>query len=139
MKKRPKKTKKDLEPASGTNPFFVWYNLVEMKTTPRRYYTPRQGKIPVFVSDFLSISDPVLAFDRFMEGIDLSKYLKNIPEYQLGKIVIKDEDLMSKIEEFTNAFNARLDRVQKHFEQKVEEVQRGDDLLPGVLKQRCIL
>ena len=61
--------------------------------------------------------------------------LKNIPEYQLGKIVIKDEDLMSKIEEFTNAFNARLDRVQKHFEQKVEEVQRGDDLLPGVLKQ----
>ena len=42
---------------------------------------------------------------------------------------------MSKIEEFTNAFNARLDRVQKHFEQKVEEVQRGDDLLPGVLKQ----
>ena len=38
--------------------------------------------------------------------------LKNIPEYQLGKIVIKDEDLMSKIEEFTNAFNARLDRVQ---------------------------
>ena len=42
---------------------------------------------------------------------------------------------MSKIEEFTNAFNARLERVQQHFEQKVEEVQRGDDLLPGVLKQ----
>ena len=61
--------------------------------------------------------------------------LKNIPEYQLGKIIIKDEELMSKIEEFTNAFNARLERVQQHFEQKVEEVQRGDDLLPGVLKQ----
>ena len=61
--------------------------------------------------------------------------LKNIPEYQLGKIVIKDEELMSKIEEFTNAFNERLDKVQKHFEQKVDEVQRGDDLLPGVLKQ----
>ena len=27
-----------------------------MKTTPQRYYTPRQGQIPVFVSDFLSIS-----------------------------------------------------------------------------------
>ena len=61
--------------------------------------------------------------------------LKNIPEYQLGKIVIKDEELMAKIESFTNAFNERLDRVQKHFEQKVDEVQRGDDLLPGVLKQ----
>jgi len=61
--------------------------------------------------------------------------LKNIPEYQLGKIVIKDEELMAKIEEFNNAFNARLEKVQKHFEQKVDEVQRGDDLLPGVLKQ----
>ena len=61
--------------------------------------------------------------------------LKNIPEYQLGKIVIKDEELMAKIEGFTNAFNERLERVQKHFEQKVDEVQRGDDLLPGVLKQ----
>ena len=61
--------------------------------------------------------------------------LKNIPEYQLGKIVIKDEELMAKIEGFTNAFNERLEKVQKHFEQKVDEVQRGDDLLPGVLKQ----
>ena len=61
--------------------------------------------------------------------------LKNIPEYQLSKIVIKDEELMAKIEGFTNAFNERLEKVQKHFEQKVEEVQRGDDLLPGVLKQ----
>ncbi len=61
--------------------------------------------------------------------------LKNIPEYQLSKIVIKDEELMEKIEGFTSAFNDRLDRVQKHFEQKVDEVQRGDDLLPGVLKQ----
>ncbi len=61
--------------------------------------------------------------------------LKNIPEYQLSKIVIKDEELMAQIESFTNAFNERLERVQKHFEQKVEEVQRGDDLLPGVLKQ----
>ena len=61
--------------------------------------------------------------------------LKNIPEYQLSKIVIKDEELMAKIEGFTNAFNERLEKVQKHFEQKVDEVQRGDDLLPGVLKQ----
>ena len=61
--------------------------------------------------------------------------LKNIPEYQLGKIVIKDEELMAQIESFTNAFNERLEKVQKHFEQKVDEVQRGDDLLPGVLKQ----
>ncbi len=70
------------------------------------------------------------------KNLVLSKeVLKNIPEYQLGKIVIKNEELMAKIEEFTHAFDARLERIQNHFEQKVDEVQRGDDLLPGVLKQ----
>ena len=68
-----------------------------MKTTPRRYYTPRQGKIPVFVSDFLSISDPVLAFDRFMEGIDLSKYLKNVPEYITGRNRYNPVDMLKTV------------------------------------------
>ena len=68
-----------------------------MKTTPRRYYTPRQGQIPVFVSDFLSISDPVLAFDRFMEGIDLSKYLKNVPEYITGRNRYNTVDMLKTV------------------------------------------
>ena len=68
-----------------------------MKTTPRRYYTPRQGQIPVFVSDFLSISDPVLAFDRFMEGIDLSKYLKNVPEYITGRNRYNPVDMLKTV------------------------------------------
>ena len=68
-----------------------------MKTTPQRYYTPRQGQIPVFVSDFLSISDPVLAFDRFMEGIDLSKYLKNVPEYITGRNRYNPVDMLKTV------------------------------------------
>ena len=68
-----------------------------MKTTPRRYYTPRQGQIPAFVSDFLSISDPVLAFDRFMEGIDLSKYLKNVPEYITGRNRYNPVDMLKTV------------------------------------------
>lgn len=42
--------------------------------------------MPMFLSDCLDIFDPVLTFDRFMEGIDLKKYLKNLPENHTGRI-----------------------------------------------------
>ena len=60
--------------------------------------------------------------------------LDSVPSAQWRKIVVKDEEVMAKVEEFLAAFDARVERVQKHFEDKVEKVQRGDDLLPGVLK-----
>ncbi len=60
--------------------------------------------------------------------------LESVPSTQWRKIVVKDEEVMAKIEEFLAAFDARVEKVQKHFEDKVEKVQRGDDLLPGVLK-----
>ena len=40
----------------------------------------------MFLSDCLDLLDPVFTFDRFMEGINLSKYLKNIPEHITGRI-----------------------------------------------------
>ena len=60
--------------------------------------------------------------------------LSVVPSSQWRKIVVKDEEVMARIEEFLAAFDARVEKVQKHFENKVEKVQRGDDLLPGVLK-----
>ena len=60
--------------------------------------------------------------------------LKEFPSAQWRKIVVKNEDVMKQIEGFSAAFDARLDKIQKHYEDKVEKVQRGDDLLPGVLK-----
>ena len=64
----------------------------------------------------------------------IEEVLASQPSSQWRKIVVKDEDVMAKIEEFGAAFDARLERIQKHFDNKVEKVQRGDDLLPGVLK-----
>ena len=57
-----------------------------MKKTTQEYYTPKQGHIPVSLEEFLSVSDPVIAYDRFMEGIEISKYLKDIPEHVTGRI-----------------------------------------------------
>ena len=56
-----------------------------MKIT-NNYYNSKQGILPIFISEFLDICDPVLVFDEFMEGIDLSKYLKEIPEHKTGRI-----------------------------------------------------
>jgi len=42
--------------------------------------------LPILIQDYLDICDPVLTFDRFMEGIDLEKYLKDIPVHYTGRI-----------------------------------------------------
>ena len=57
-----------------------------------------------------------------------------VPSSQWSKIIVKDEEVMSKVEEFVAAYELRVKGVKEHFENKVEKVQRGDDLLPGVLK-----
>ncbi|MFQ7131961.1 MAG: transposase [Dorea formicigenerans] len=39
----------------------------------------------MLIQDYLDICDPVLTFDRFMGGIELEKYLKNIPQHYTGR------------------------------------------------------
>ena len=41
--------------------------------------------MPILISDYLDICDPVLTFDRFMEEMDLEKYLKGIPKHYTGR------------------------------------------------------
>ena len=40
----------------------------------------------MLIQDYLDICDPVLTFDRFMGGIELEKYLKNIPHHYTGRL-----------------------------------------------------
>ena len=40
------------------------------------YYSHKQAKFPLFISDILDICDPVLTFDKIMEEIGIAKYLK---------------------------------------------------------------
>lgn len=57
-----------------------------MKNLTNNYSRLKQATLPLFISDFLDICDPVLTFDQFMEGINLEKYLKCLPEYETGRI-----------------------------------------------------
>lgn len=57
-----------------------------MKTLTEYYSNPKQAVLPMLIRDYLDICDPVLTFDRFMEEIDLEKYLANIPKHYTGRI-----------------------------------------------------
>ena len=57
-----------------------------MKNCTNNHFTYNQGFLPLFISDCLDLFDPVFTFDRFMGGIDLNKYLKNVPEHITGRV-----------------------------------------------------
>lgn len=40
------------------------------------HYSPKQGRLPVYIADILDICDPVLTFDQIMEEIKVEQYLK---------------------------------------------------------------
>lgn len=41
--------------------------------------------MPLFITDFLDICDPVLAFDKIMEEIEIKKYLRPEPAFKPGR------------------------------------------------------
>ena len=49
------------------------------------YYNPKQGRLPLYITDILDICDPVLAFDKIMEEIRIEQYLKPQPYNKLGR------------------------------------------------------
>ena len=55
-----------------------------MTNNTNDYYSPKQGRFPVFITDILDICDPVLAFDKIMEEIKIEKYLKPVPFGKIG-------------------------------------------------------
>ena len=57
-----------------------------MKKFNEVYSTSKQAVLPMLISDYLDICDPVLTFDRFMEEIELEKYLKSIPKHYTGRL-----------------------------------------------------
>lgn len=50
------------------------------------YYTPKQGRLPLFIADVLDVCDPVFTFERIMKGCNLEKYIKYNRENPQGRI-----------------------------------------------------
>ena len=68
-----------------------------MKTLTTNHSNLKQAVLPLFISDYLDICDPVLVFDRFMEEIDLEKYLKNVPEHLKGRIRYNPTNMLKTV------------------------------------------
>ena len=49
-------------------------------------------------------------------------------------VVVDDDAAMTDVESLKRAFDQAVDRLQERFENKVEKLQRGDELPPGVMK-----
>jgi len=49
-------------------------------------------------------------------------------------IIVQDDAVMAEIEALKREFDAAVERLEKRFADKVEKLQRGDELPPGVMK-----
>lgn len=53
---------------------------------------------------------------------------------QLRQIVVKADKVNDELEALNRQFDEAIGRLQHRFDDKVEKLQRGDELLPGVMK-----
>ncbi len=62
------------------------------------------------------------------------KVLSDFTPGQWRQIAVKDDARMKQIEALNAQFDESLKRLQDRFENKVDKLQRGDELPPGVMK-----
>jgi DNA-directed RNA polymerase subunit beta len=60
--------------------------------------------------------------------------LQGFTQGQWRQVVVADDAAMEKVEGLSRAFDDAVQRLQERFENKVEKLQRGDELPPGVMK-----
>ena len=85
---------------------------------------------------------PLLAGKKVVSGVQAMKKGTEITEEGLEKLkkiewwqlAVNDEKAMTDIEALKGQFEESKDILQKHFEEKIDKLQRGDELPPGVLK-----
>jgi DNA-directed RNA polymerase subunit beta len=62
------------------------------------------------------------------------KLLGEFTQGQWRQIIVKNDALMEQINDLKEQLEGKITALQKRFEDKVEKIRRGDELMPGVLK-----
>jgi DNA-directed RNA polymerase subunit beta len=74
-------------------------------------------------------------FKGIKAGTTLSEeVLAEHPRGAWRNIAVQDDAVMAEIETLRREYDAALQRLQARFDSKVEKLQRGDELPPGVMK-----
>ena len=60
--------------------------------------------------------------------------LDGVNRSDLRNIIVDNEKMMEAIEDMGATFDKQIDDLNDRFENKVEKLQRGDEMLPGVMK-----
>ena len=60
--------------------------------------------------------------------------LEGLSRGQWWQIVVEDDNVMTQVEELKAQFDGATAEIERRFENKVEKLQMGDELPPGVLK-----
>ncbi|WP_421784401.1 DNA-directed RNA polymerase subunit beta [Hyphobacterium sp.] len=70
----------------------------------------------------------------FKKGEVTAETLDDVPRSQWWKIAIDDEKAMGGIEALKKQYDESKARLDRRFEDKVDKLQRGDEMPPGVMK-----
>ena len=63
-----------------------------------------------------------------------AEHFESYSRGQWWQFAVDDSKVMDQVESLKNQLDDALERIESHFADKVEKVQGGDDLAPGVLK-----
>ncbi|EAP91248.1 MAG: DNA-directed RNA polymerase subunit beta [Oceanicaulis sp.] len=70
----------------------------------------------------------------FKKGEVTAEALEEVPASQWWKIGLEDEAAMAGVEALKKQYDESKARLDRRFEDKVEKLQRGDEMPPGVMK-----
>ncbi|WP_026296615.1 DNA-directed RNA polymerase subunit beta [Hirschia maritima] len=70
----------------------------------------------------------------FSKGEISADSLNDVYETDMWKIAVEDEAIQTQIDNVKSALDNSRSLIEARFEDKVDKVQRGDDLPPGVMK-----
>ncbi|WP_186398027.1 DNA-directed RNA polymerase subunit beta [Stappia sp. P2PMeth1] len=72
---------------------------------------------------------------HFKKNVEVTgAVLNEFPRSQWWQIAVEDEKLMSEVEALRGQYDESRKRLEQRFIDKVEKLQRGDELPPGVMK-----
>ena len=90
-----------------------------------------QGRLLSLLINKKSVGGP----KGLAEGLKLThEVLSDFTVGQIAQIIVANDKVMKNVETLKGRFEVDIARLQKRFEDKVDKLQRGDDLSPGVMK-----
>jgi len=102
----------------------------------------RDDELNILEKSFANQLRDILVNKKFISGNDsikknsilLFEQLENLDVKSLLSININDEKAISDIESRAKNYDVQLGNINQKFENKIDKIQSGDELLPGVLK-----